>query len=53
MLYGTVERVEHYPASDMLIVGGKMLPMVKAFIRSIDPTSHSIVVADLPPGLLD
>ena len=26
--YGSVERVEHYPASDMLVVGGKLLPMV-------------------------
>ncbi len=50
--YGRVERVEHYPASDMLIVGGRMLPMVRAFIRSIDTPAKRIVV-EVPPGLLD
>lgn len=50
--YGTVERVEHYPASDMLVVGGRMLPMVKAFVRSIDVAQKKIVV-EVPPGLLD
>jgi 16S rRNA processing protein RimM len=51
-VYGTVERVEHYPASDMLVIDGMMLPMVKAFIQSIDVASKSIVVKDLPEGLL-
>ena len=50
--YGTVGRVDHYPASDMLIVGSYMLPMVGAFIRSIDIASKTITV-DVPPGLLD
>lgn len=50
--YGTVERVEHYPLNDMLIVDGRMLPMVKAFIREIDIAARRIVV-DVPPGLLD
>ncbi len=50
--YGTVERVEHYPLNDMLIVDGRMLPMVKAFIREIDIVARRIVV-DVPPGLLD
>jgi 16S rRNA processing protein RimM len=49
---GTVERVDHYPASDMLVVGAKMVPMVGAFIRSIDIQRRRIVVS-LPPGLLD
>jgi len=48
---GTVERVEHYPSSDMLIVSGRMVPMVSAFIKSIDTGSKRIVV-DLPVGLL-
>jgi 16S rRNA processing protein RimM len=51
--YGVVERVEHYPSSDMLIVGGKMLPMVSAFVRAIDLEKKEIVVDDLPAGLLD
>ena len=50
--YGTVARVEHYPASDMLIVNGRMLPMVKAFVHSIDLGNKRIIV-DVPPGLLD
>jgi 16S rRNA processing protein RimM len=50
--YGAVQGVEHYPASDMLIVDGRMLPMVKAFIRSIDTQAKTIVV-DIPPGLLE
>ncbi|HUA09836.1 MAG TPA: ribosome maturation factor RimM [Candidatus Acidoferrales bacterium] len=51
--YGRVQRVEHYPASDMLVVGGRLLPMVRAFIRSIDLEKKEIVVDDLPEGLLE
>jgi 16S rRNA processing protein RimM len=51
--YGNVQRVEHYPSSDMLIVAGKMLPMVRAFVRAIDVEKREIVVDDLPEGLLD
>ena len=50
--YGAVERVEHFPASDMLVVAGRMLPMVRAFVREIDVAAKRIVV-DVPPGLLD
>jgi 16S rRNA processing protein RimM len=49
---GVVEDVRHYPSSDMLIVDGKMVPMVKAFVRGIDTIDKRIDV-DLPPGLLD
>jgi 16S rRNA processing protein RimM len=49
---GTVSAVEHYPSSDMLIVNGKMVPMVGAFIKSID-TGAKRIIAELPPGLLD
>lgn len=49
---GKVERLEHYPGSDMLIVNGQMVPMVAAFIKSIDIDAKRIVV-DLPAGLLD
>jgi len=52
-MHGRVERIEHYPASDMLVVGGHLLPMVRAFIRSIDVNKKEIVVDDLPQGLLD
>lgn len=51
--YGSVQRVDHYPASDMLVIGGRLLPMVRAFIRSIDVMKKEIVVDDLPAGLLD
>ena len=50
--YGRVSRVEHYPANDMLIVGKHMLPMVGAFIKSIDIAAKTIAV-EVPPGLLD
>ncbi|MDQ2866727.1 MAG: ribosome maturation factor RimM [Candidatus Eremiobacteraeota bacterium] len=50
--FGSVERVEHYPASDMLVVGGRMIPMVSAFIHTIDIAAKRIVV-EVPPGLLD
>ncbi len=49
---GRVSRVEHFPSSDMLIVNGKMIPLVHAFIRSIDVGARRIV-ADLPDGLFD
>ncbi|HEX3458981.1 MAG TPA: ribosome maturation factor RimM [Candidatus Baltobacteraceae bacterium] len=50
--YGEVERVEHYPSSDMLVVGGKMVPMVRAIVISIDPHKKRIVI-DPPEGLMD
>jgi len=49
---GTVTGVEHYPSSDMLVVRGKLVPMIREFIKSIDVGARRIV-ADLPPGLLD
>jgi 16S rRNA processing protein RimM len=51
--FGKVERVEHYPASDMLVVAGHLLPMVAAFIKNIDIKEKKITVDDLPDGLLD
>ncbi|HXO17783.1 MAG TPA: ribosome maturation factor RimM [Candidatus Dormibacteraeota bacterium] len=50
--HGTVERVEHYPASDMLVVGGRMVPMVAAIVTSIELAERRIVI-DPPAGLLD
>lgn len=49
---GAVSDVQHYPSSDMLIVAGKMVPMIKEFIKKIDVSAKRIDV-DLPPGLLD
>lgn len=49
---GIVSGVEHYPSSDMLIVRGKMIPMIKEFIKKIDIDAKRID-ADLPLGLLD
>lgn len=51
--YGAVERVEHYPSSDMLVVNGQLLPMVRAFIKEINIKKREIAVGDLPAGLLD
>jgi 16S rRNA processing protein RimM len=50
--YGTVERVEHYPGSDMLIVHGRMVPMVRAIVCEID-LEHRRIRIDPPSGLLD
>lgn len=49
--YGPVERVEHFPASDMLVVGGAMVPMVDAIVRDIDTAAKTITI-DPPAGLL-
>ena len=49
---GTVRSVEHYPSSDMLVIDGKLVPMIHQFIRSIDIAGKRITV-DLPRGLLD
>ena len=50
--YGSVERVEHYPASDMLVVDGAMVPMVRAIVTEIDLACRTIVI-DPPEGLFD
>jgi 16S rRNA processing protein RimM len=50
--YGDVERVEHYPSSDMLVVRGRLVPMVAAIVRSVDTAARRIVI-DPPAGLLD
>lgn len=50
--YGAVERVDHYPSSDMLVVGGNMVPLVSAIVTEIDLSKRRIVI-DPPAGLLD
>ena len=46
-----VERVEHYPASDMLVVEGHMVPMVRAIVREIELARGESSI-DPPAGLL-
>jgi len=50
--YGSVDRVEHYPGSDMLVVDGSMVPMVRAIVTEIDLARRTIVV-DPPEGLFE
>ncbi len=50
--YGSVQRVEHYPASDMLIVDGTMVPMVRSIVSAIEPAKRRIVI-DPPLGLFE
>jgi 16S rRNA processing protein RimM len=50
--YGSVQAVEHYPASDMLVVGDTLVPMVAAFVTEIDIGQRRIVI-DPPAGLFD
>ncbi|MEO7040594.1 MAG: ribosome maturation factor RimM [Candidatus Elarobacter sp.] len=51
---GAVVAVEHYPAQDVLLIGARraMVPLVRAFVRSVDVGAKRIAVS-LPPGLLD
>ncbi|HEY1655555.1 MAG TPA: ribosome maturation factor RimM [Candidatus Tumulicola sp.] len=50
--YGSVEAVEHFPASDMLVVNATMVPMVAAHVREIDVAARRIVI-DPPAGLFE
>lgn len=50
--YGVVARVEHYPASDMLVLDGGMVPLVSAIVTNIDLNNKRITI-DPPAGLLD
>jgi 16S rRNA processing protein RimM len=49
---GEVDRIEHYPSSDMLVIAGRMIPMVRAIVTEIDLNRRRIVI-DPPEGLLD
>jgi 16S rRNA processing protein RimM len=51
-IYGRVERVEHFPSSDMLVIDGRMVPMVGAIVKEIDVERRRIVI-DPPEGLLE
>lgn len=56
-LIGTVSRIEHGPAHDMLIVGREaakpaLIPFIHAMVPDVDLPGRRIVV-DLPDGLLD
>ncbi len=50
----SVVGVEHYPGSDMLVVGARrtLIPLVQAFVARVDVAAKRITVT-LPPGLLD
>ncbi len=49
---GVVTGIEHYPTSDMLLVDGHLVPMIKEFVREIDIVARRVTV-DVPPGLFD
>jgi 16S rRNA processing protein RimM len=49
---GRVDRIEHYPASDMLVAAGKLIPMVSSIVLEVD-TANRIIRIDPPAGLLD
>jgi 16S rRNA processing protein RimM len=50
--YGNVDGVEHYPSSDMMVISGRMVPMVRPIVKEIDLARRRIVI-DPPAGLLD
>jgi 16S rRNA processing protein RimM len=49
---GSVESVRHYPGADMLVVGSKLIPLVKAFGVHIDLAGKRVDVS-LPDGFED
>lgn len=53
---GTVSRVDHFPAQDLLVVatasGEVMVPFVKAIVPAVDIDAGTITVTP-PPGLLE
>lgn len=50
---GTVVAIQHYPAQDVLeLEGGRLVPMVGAFVREIDLAARTVRV-ELPPGLVE
>jgi 16S rRNA processing protein RimM len=49
---GSVESVRHYPGADMLVVGSKLIPLVKAFGVRIDLAARRVDVS-LPDGFED
>ncbi len=48
---GKVERVDPYPAQDILIIGDIMIPFVEQFVTDIDFDS-GVITVDLIPGML-
>lgn len=50
--YGAVEAVEHFPSSDMLVVASTLVPLVRAYVHSIDVDGRQIVI-DPPAGLFE
>lgn len=49
---GVVQAVEHFPTSDMLVINGQLVPMIRQFITRVDLAARRISVS-LPPGLLE
>jgi 16S rRNA processing protein RimM len=49
-----VVAVEHFPHQDYLVFdpGRKLVPLVKAFVRSVDPATGTIAMS-LPEGIFD
>ncbi|BFU42875.1 ribosome maturation factor RimM [Krasilnikovia sp. MM14-A1004] len=56
-VYGEVERIEHAPASDLIVLrkaggGTALIPFVSQIVPSVDLANGRVIV-DLPEGLLD
>ena len=54
---GTVERIDHAPAADLIVLakaggGSALIPFVSRIVPTVDLASGRVVV-DLPEGLLD
>ena len=56
-VYGEVVRIEHAPASDLLVLrrpdgGSALVPFVKAIVPTVDPAAGRVVLTP-PEGLFD
>lgn len=51
-ILGKVDRVDAYPAHDLLVVGKLLIPAVKEFVNDVDLDAERIVVS-LIPGMED
>ncbi|GAB1642592.1 ribosome maturation factor RimM [Krasilnikovia sp. MM14-A1259] len=56
-VYGEVERIEHAPASDLIVLrkaagGTALIPFVSRIVPAVDLAGGRVIV-DLPEGLLD
>jgi 16S rRNA processing protein RimM len=48
---GKIDEILPYPAHDILVIGEVMIPLIKEFVKEIDPESNTVTV-HLIPGMV-